>query len=143
MITYYETNILFKYRLDKRIKAHYNHSFNEIMMQRKILEEYLTYLFAPKKKFRKLLIVFPFIVGLGFFYFYFQPILEIKISKSSENDDEKEKDENKKKKKMTNIFKFNLENFDDNFEITFSKKNNIRLSDVKVNIYINKRVLMK
>ena len=99
-------------------------------MQRKILEEYLTYLFAPKKKFRKLLIVFPF-------------ILEIKISKSSENDDEKEKDENKKKKKMTNIFKFNLENFDDNFEITFSKKNNIRLSDVKVNIYINKRVLMK
>ena len=67
----------------------------------------------------------------------------IKISKSSENDDEKEKDENKKKKKMTNIFKFNLENFDDNFEITFSKKNNIRLSDVKVNIYINKRVLMK
>ena len=29
-------------------------------------------------------------------------------------------------------FKLNLDNFDDNFDITFSKKNNIRLDDVRV-----------
>ncbi len=55
--------------------------------------------------------------------------------------EEKEKEKKSLEKKMKEkfpSFKFNLDNFDDNFDITFSKKNNIRLDDVRVLFYINK-----
>ena len=48
----------------------------------------------------------------------------------------KENKENKTKPEKTfPLFKIQMENLDENFEITFSKNMEVRLSDVRVNYY--------
>ena len=61
--------------------------------------------------------------------------------KSSRTDKFKNVDEGdqmKSIKKKMSKFKMNMDNFDDNFDITFSKKINVRLDDVRVYLKIKK-----